>query len=44
MDGDVPYFYWYLNSNDGGKMQFAAIQVEGDESSIDGVDYPQGEK
>jgi hypothetical protein len=44
MDDDVPYFYWYLNSNCGGKTRFAAIKVKGDESSIGRVDCPQGRK
>jgi hypothetical protein len=44
MDGDVPYFYWYLNSNYGWKARFATIKVKGDESSISRVDYPQGGK
>jgi hypothetical protein len=44
MDGDVLYFYWYLNGEQGGKVRFTAIKVEGDESSIDSVNYPQGEK
>jgi hypothetical protein len=39
MDGDVPYFDWYLNSNYGGKTRFAAIKVKGDESSIGRVNY-----
>jgi hypothetical protein len=44
MDGDVPYFDWYLNSNCGRKARFAIIKVKGDESSIDRVDFPQGGK
>jgi hypothetical protein len=44
MDGDVPYFDWYLNSNDGGKTRFAAIKVKSDESSIGRVNCPQGGK
>jgi hypothetical protein len=44
MDGDVPYFYWYLNSDGGGKTRFAAIKVKSDESSIGRVDCPQGRK
>jgi hypothetical protein len=44
MDGDVPYFYWYLNSHGGRKARFATIKVKGDKSSIGGVDYPQGGK
>jgi hypothetical protein len=42
MDGDVPYFYWYLNSDQGGKMRFTPIKVKGDESSISRVDCSQG--
>jgi hypothetical protein len=44
MDGDVPYFYWYLNGDQGGKARFTAIKVKGDESSICRVDGPQGGK
>jgi hypothetical protein len=44
MDGDVPYFDWYLNGNCGGKAWFAAIKVEGDKSSIGRFDCPHGRK
>jgi hypothetical protein len=44
MDGNVPYFDWYLNSNCGRKARLAIIKVKGDQSSIGGVDCPQGGK
>jgi hypothetical protein len=44
MDSDVLYFYWYLNSDQGGKIRFIAIKVKGDEWSISRVDFPQGRK
>jgi hypothetical protein len=42
MDGDVPYFDGYLNSDGGGKTRFAAIKVESDKSSICRVDCSHG--
>jgi hypothetical protein len=44
MDGDVPDFDWYLNSNCSGKARFAIIKVKGDKSSIGWVYCPQGRK
>jgi hypothetical protein len=41
---DVPYFDWYLYSNCGEKMWFAAIKVKGDESSIGRVNCAQSGK
>ena len=44
MNCDVPYFYWYLKSDQGGKTRFIVVKIKGDESSIYRDDCPQGGK
>jgi hypothetical protein len=44
MNCDVPYFYWYLKSDQGGKTRFFVVKIKGDESGICRVDCPQGGK
>jgi hypothetical protein len=44
MNCDVPYFYWDLKSDQGGKARFSAVEIKCNESSISKVDRPQGRK
>jgi hypothetical protein len=44
VDCDVSDFDRYLESDQSGEMRFPTIKIEGDESSINRVDFPQSGK
>jgi hypothetical protein len=44
MNCNVPYFHWDLESDQSGKARFSAVEIKCNESSICGVDFPQGGK